>query len=74
MAPNPITTPSQLIWGDGDPAVGPAPTHATEPLVAGEYRLCALPGAGHWLQFERPDDVSRLLLEWIRTRRASRRG
>ncbi|HEY7201119.1 MAG TPA: alpha/beta fold hydrolase [Candidatus Dormibacteraeota bacterium] len=65
MAPNPVTTPTQLIWGDRDPAVGPAPTHATERLVRGEYRMCALPGAGHWLQFERPDDVSRLLVDWI---------
>jgi pimeloyl-ACP methyl ester carboxylesterase len=65
MAPNPITTPSQLIWGEQDPAVGPAPTHATERRVSGEYRLCTLPGAGHWLQFERPDEVTRLLLDWI---------
>jgi pimeloyl-ACP methyl ester carboxylesterase len=64
-APNPITAPTQLIWGDQDPALGPGPARLTERYVAGEYRLEVLSGAGHWLQFERPAEVSRLLLEWI---------
>ena len=65
MAPHPIRTPTQLIWGDQDPAVGPAPARATGDHVEGEYRLEVLQGAGHWLQFERADDVSRLLLDWM---------
>lgn len=65
MAPHPIHTPSQLIWGDQDPAVGAASARLTGDHVAGEYRLEVLEGAGHWLQFERPDDVSRLLLDWM---------
>jgi pimeloyl-ACP methyl ester carboxylesterase len=65
MAPHPIAVPAQLIWGDEDPAVGPAPTHLTGRFVTGEYRLEVLEGAGHWLQFERPAEVSRLLLEWM---------
>jgi pimeloyl-ACP methyl ester carboxylesterase len=64
-APHPITAPTQLIWGDQDPAFGPGPSRLTERYVAGEYRLEVLAGAGHWLQFERPAEVSRLLLEWI---------
>jgi len=65
MAPHPIRTPTQLIWGERDPAVGPASTRASGDHVEGEYRLEVLEGAGHWLQFERPDDVSRLLLDWM---------
>jgi pimeloyl-ACP methyl ester carboxylesterase len=65
-APRPITMPAQLIWGDRDPALGPGPARLTEGYVQGEYRLEVLAGAGHWLQFERPADVSRLLLEWMR--------
>lgn len=65
LAPGPITTPSQLLWGDHDPAVGAASAQQTERHVAGEYRLEVLEGAGHWLQFERPADVSRLLVEWM---------
>lgn len=64
LAAHPIRTPTQLIWGDQDPAVGPASAHFTGQHVEGEYRLEVLAGAGHWLQFERPADVSRLLLEW----------
>jgi pimeloyl-ACP methyl ester carboxylesterase len=30
--------------------------------VQGEFRLEVLEGAGHWLQFERPDEVSRALV------------
>lgn len=65
MAPGAIRTPSQLIWGDQDPAVGPASARLTGGHVEAEYRLEVLEGAGHWLQFQRPDDVSRLLLEWM---------
>lgn len=64
-APHPITAPSQLIWGDQDPALGPVATHETRSHVAGEYRLRVLEGAGHWLQFERPAEISALLLEWV---------
>ncbi len=63
--PNPIAMPTQLLWGDQDPALGPGPTHLTERYITGEYRLAVLEGAGHWLQFERPGEVSRLLLEWL---------
>jgi pimeloyl-ACP methyl ester carboxylesterase len=45
--------------------LGPGQARLTERYIAGEYRLETLQGAGHWLQFERPADVSRLLLEWM---------
>jgi len=65
MAPGPILTPAQLLWGDRDPALGPESARQTSRHVEGEYRLEVLRGAGHWLQFECPADVSRLLLEWM---------
>jgi pimeloyl-ACP methyl ester carboxylesterase len=68
LAPGPIRTPTQLIWGDQDPALGPRSARLTERHVAGEYRLEVLAGAGHWLQFERPAEVSRLLLGWMQGR------
>ena len=57
----PITAPTVLVWGDEDPALGRRAAEATERHVQGEYRLEVLKGAGHWLQFERPDEVSRAL-------------
>lgn len=64
-APNPISVPTQLIWGDSDPALGRVGTEATERYVTGDYRLTVLEGAGHWLQFERPGEVSTRLVDWI---------
>jgi pimeloyl-ACP methyl ester carboxylesterase len=33
--------------------------------MTGDYRLDVLEGAGHWLQFERPDEVGRSLAEVV---------
>src|SRR5487761_165422 len=54
----PITMPTSLLWGDQDPALGRSAAEATARHVEGEYRLEVLEGAGHWLQFERPAEVS----------------
>jgi pimeloyl-ACP methyl ester carboxylesterase len=56
-----ITTPTALLWGDQDPALGRRAVEATAAHVEGPYRLEVLAGAGHWLQFERPAEVSKAL-------------
>ena len=56
-----VATPTALLWGDQDPALGRRAVEATASHVDGPYRLEILEGAGHWLQFERPDEVSRSL-------------
>jgi pimeloyl-ACP methyl ester carboxylesterase len=56
-----ITSPTTLLWGNEDPALGRRAVDATAGHVNGPYELVVLEGAGHWLQFERPDDVSRAL-------------
>jgi pimeloyl-ACP methyl ester carboxylesterase len=56
-----IATPTALLWGDQDPALGRRAVEATAGHVEGPYRLEVLEGAGHWLQFERPDEVSKAL-------------
>ena len=60
-----ITTPTTLLWGDEDPALGRRAVEATAQHVEGPYRLEVLEGAGHWLQFEAPERVSNLLVEFI---------
>lgn len=57
-----VTTDSELIWGDQDPALGRTQALATERWARGPYRLHVVEGAGHWLQYERPDEVSELLV------------
>jgi len=57
----PINTPTVLLWGDQDPALGRRGAEATARYVEADYKLIVLEGAGHWLQFERPDEVSQAL-------------
>ena len=58
----PITSSTLMLWGDQDPALGRRAVVETAQHVKGDYRLAVLEGAGHWLQFERPDEVSRALV------------
>jgi len=53
-----VTAPTTLLWGDSDPALGRAQAEGTHRFVTGPFRLEVLEGAGHWLQFERPDEVA----------------
>ena len=59
----PIATPTVLLWGDQDPALGRRGAEDTRRYVEGEYELKVLEGAGHWLNFDRPDEVSRALTD-----------
>jgi pimeloyl-ACP methyl ester carboxylesterase len=53
-----VTSPTTLVWGADDPALGRRAVEATAARVDGPYELVVLEGAGHWLQFERPVEVS----------------
>ena len=57
-----VTAPAELLWGDQDMALGRKQAEETGRHVSGPYRLEVLEGAGHWLQFERPEQVSRSLV------------
>ena len=61
-----ITVPALFVGGTADP-IGPTmhPDRARE-VVAGPYREEMIEGAGHWLQQERPDEVNRILLDFLR--------
>lgn len=60
-----VSAPTILLWGDQDPALGRLQAESTATHMTGDYRLEVLEGAGHWLQFERPDEVSRSLTGWL---------
>lgn len=60
-----VNAPTSLLWGDQDPALGRLQAENTAEFVQGEYRLEVLEGAGHWLQFERPNEVGRALVRAI---------
>jgi pimeloyl-ACP methyl ester carboxylesterase len=58
-----ITMPTVLMWGDQDPALGRRGAETSGAHVEGDFRLEILEGAGHWLQFERPAEVSRTVTD-----------
>ena len=60
-----VSAPTILLWGDQDPALGRRSAEETANYMTGAYRLVVLEGAGHWLQFERPDEVSRAMVEAV---------
>jgi pimeloyl-ACP methyl ester carboxylesterase len=61
-----ITVPALFASGTADP-VGPTmnPARARE-VAAGPYTEKWIDGAGHWVQQERPDEVNRILLAFLR--------
>jgi pimeloyl-ACP methyl ester carboxylesterase len=60
-----VRASTMLLWGDQDPALGRLQAEGTAQYMKDDYRLEVLEGAGHWLQFERPDEVSRSLVDVI---------
>jgi pimeloyl-ACP methyl ester carboxylesterase len=57
-----VDAPTVLLWGDQDAFLGRWQAEHTRDYMTHDYRLDILEGAGHWLQFERPDEVSRSLV------------
>lgn len=64
-----ITVPAAFIVGENDPVRHYAGAHeASLKDWATDLRMqTVIPGAGHWLQQERPDEVNRFLLDLLRT-------
>jgi pimeloyl-ACP methyl ester carboxylesterase len=60
----PIAVPTLLIWGERDPYLGPRLTEGLEPWVP-NLRLVRLRDASHWVQNDAPDEVNRLMLEFL---------
>jgi pimeloyl-ACP methyl ester carboxylesterase len=54
-----VEAPTVLLWGDQDAFLGRWQAEHTRDHMTHDFRLDVLEGAGHWLQFERPDEVSR---------------
>jgi pimeloyl-ACP methyl ester carboxylesterase len=65
----PIDVPTQMIWGEEDVALGVELTEGYQGLVS-DFTLRRLPGVGHWVQQEAPDEVNAILLDWLTTPRS----
>ena len=60
-----IDAPTLLVWGERDTALGRELTEGMEPLFGGPFELVYLPDCAHWVQQECPEDVNRLLLDFL---------
>ncbi|MCT7363001.1 epoxide hydrolase [Mycolicibacterium llatzerense] len=60
-----ITVPTLFLAGTADPVLSFTPRDRVRDVAAGDYREVMIPGAGHWLQQERPDEVNAALIEFI---------
>ena len=68
-APAPmIETPTLMIWGEQDTALGIELTEGYEPYVS-DFTLRRFPGVSHWVQQEAPGPVNAALLDWLATKR-----
>lgn len=61
---DPITVPTLALCGADDVRAGPMSAQAH--LFAGPYRFDVVPGCGHFLHRERPDEITRRILDWLK--------
>ena len=60
----PIDTPTLVIWGEQDVALGLPCLDGTDRYVR-DLRIERLPGVSHWAQEDAPQEVNRLLGEFL---------
>jgi pimeloyl-ACP methyl ester carboxylesterase len=61
----PVQAPTMGVWSSGDFALTEAQMRDSSAFVTGSWRYERLEGPGHWMQLEAPDDVNRLLLDFL---------
>ncbi|WP_231731184.1 MULTISPECIES: alpha/beta fold hydrolase [Sphingomonas] len=59
-----VETPTLMIWGEEDKALGIWCTEGVEQWVP-KLTLHRLPGVSHWVQQEAPEAVNKLLGDWL---------
>ncbi len=61
----PVQAPSMGVWSSGDIALTEAQMTNSAANVAGPWRYERLDGPGHWMQLEAPDELNRLLVDFL---------
>ncbi len=59
-----LKTPTLMLWGEEDTALGLELTEGYGPLVQ-DFELVRFPGVSHWVQQEAPDKVNAAMGEWL---------
>ena len=61
-----LSVPLLMIWGEHDVTAVPQDIAPQLAQVHPAFEWCVMPGAGHWVQFERPHEVNQMLGSWFR--------
>ncbi|MGZ4217773.1 MAG: alpha/beta fold hydrolase [Solirubrobacteraceae bacterium] len=61
----PIQCPTMGVWSSGDMALTERQMTNSAQSLAGPWRYERLDGPGHWMQLEAPDEVNRLLIDFL---------
>ena len=61
----PVQAPTMGVWSSGDFALTEGQMTRSAEHVSGSWRYERLEGPGHWMQLEAPDDVNRLLIDFL---------
>jgi pimeloyl-ACP methyl ester carboxylesterase len=63
-----IETPTLIVWGEEDTALGLETLDGTEAYVK-DLTIRRLPGVSHWVQQEAPEEVNAIMADWLQTAR-----
>jgi pimeloyl-ACP methyl ester carboxylesterase len=63
----PVQAPTMGVWSTGDFALTEEQMTGSAGYVDGPWRYERVEGPGHWLPLEAPDEVNRLLLDFLPT-------
>ena len=61
----PVAAPTLGMWSTGDMALTEDQMARSSAFVSGPWRYERVEGAGHWMQLDRPDEVTRLLVDYL---------
>lgn len=61
-----IACPVLGLWSDGDPFLTERQVLTSTERVTGPWRYEKITGAGHWMMLDKPNEVNRLLVEFLR--------
>jgi pimeloyl-ACP methyl ester carboxylesterase len=59
-----IETPTLIVWGEEDAALGIELLDGTDAYVR-DLTIKRLPGVSHWVQQEAPEKVNAILKDWL---------
>jgi epoxide hydrolase 4 len=59
-----VKVPTLVIWGENDVALLPSLTRGLDQWIP-DLRVELVPGAGHWVPYERPAEVNRLIRGFV---------